>query len=137
MTYIDKLKKEHPSRVVGSEPERQFGLLCPNHYDYTSWEEDDSFCNGHTCEECWNREIPESTEIEKEKEPMDYEKEIEKKNQEIADMKKEIERLKTYVTVKKGADDCATFLKVFIDTGFTREEAFQILLTGMKTGIKK
>ena len=68
---------------------------------------------------------------------MDYEKEIEKKNEEILEMKKELEKLKKYDVYKKSADDLAVILQSFIDAGFTREEAFQIILAGMQSGAKR
>jgi dUTP pyrophosphatase len=50
MTFKEKLKREHPVRARLADPG------CPEDYGY---EPVNSECPCNTCEECWNREIPE------------------------------------------------------------------------------
>lgn len=58
MKFREKLAMEHPERVSG----RFIGGCdgCPNHYRYEKDEESTKACLKHTCEQCWNREIPDS-----------------------------------------------------------------------------
>lgn len=52
MTYKEKLIKEHPEMVLRDG----WHLGCPVSRGY----EDNPYCpGGITCEECWDREIPE------------------------------------------------------------------------------
>lgn len=57
MTALDRLRKDHPDWK-----EWRFGECveddCPNDWEYID-HPGDEFCKYHTCEECWNREIPE------------------------------------------------------------------------------
>ena len=61
---VEKFSSEHPQKTMlqdflekfpnakleeGSPPD------CPYMYGYTSKNDDDNFCPGHTCFECWNR----------------------------------------------------------------------------------
>jgi hypothetical protein len=52
MTFRAKLKEEHPEKV----DERCAGgcIGCPSNYGY----EENYNCNGVTCKDCWNREMP-------------------------------------------------------------------------------
>lgn len=49
MTCKEKFEKEFPNRNIDD--------FCPEEYDYLP--RDDNYCANHTCEECWDREIPE------------------------------------------------------------------------------
>lgn len=63
---VEKWSSEHPQKTMlqdflekfpnakleeGSPPD------CPYMYGYTSKNDDDNFCPGHTCLECWNRPV--------------------------------------------------------------------------------
>ena len=52
MTFRAKLKEEHPEKI----DERCAGgcIGCPSNYGY----EENYNCNGVTCKDCWNREMP-------------------------------------------------------------------------------
>lgn len=56
MTYREKLAKEHPDKI----DETKLGgcVGCPVLYGYEE-EPIPGFCQGITCQECWDREIPE------------------------------------------------------------------------------
>lgn len=56
MTYREKLAKEHPDKI----DETKLGgcVGCPVAYGYDD-EPTPGFCQGITCQECWDREIPE------------------------------------------------------------------------------
>lgn len=57
MTFLEKLKSEHPSRI---DPARQGGAYgCPVHYKYEQVPKIE-LCKRRECEKCWNREMPEA-----------------------------------------------------------------------------
>lgn len=60
MTFIQKLEKEHPDRIVLTGNSEKFANSCPSYYGY---EDDESrLCRhqGMSCVECLNREIPDT-----------------------------------------------------------------------------
>lgn len=61
MKFIDKYDQEHEGRNESS-----YRIGCPYDYGYEDYEDSSKFCTGHSCKECWNREIPEKTEKPKE-----------------------------------------------------------------------
>lgn len=52
MTFKEKLIQEHPEKDIA----RVIDLHCPDFYGY---EKENYLCDGQTCDECWNREMPE------------------------------------------------------------------------------
>lgn len=54
MKFIEKYDMEHPGERCN------YLIGCPHAYDYESYEESKLACRSHNCEECWNREIPET-----------------------------------------------------------------------------
>lgn len=61
MTFIRKLEKEYPDRIVLTANSEKFANSCPSYYGY---EDDESrLCRhqGMSCVECWNREITEQS----------------------------------------------------------------------------
>ena len=65
MTFKEKLQMEHPKKVNELVPGGCIG--CPDNYGYEKREG----CEGRTCTECWNREIP-GTEPKPEIDASDY-----------------------------------------------------------------
>lgn len=57
MTFLEKLKQEHPESVGGGYLGGVMG--CPHQYGYEK--EDDRPCENQSfqCDDCWNREMPE------------------------------------------------------------------------------
>lgn len=53
-------------------------------------------------------------------------KEIENKNNEIKELKKEAERLERYKEYEKGADELAAIRDSYINAGFSKTEAFEM-----------
>ena len=62
MTFREKLAKEHPECV--DESFDGGCKSCPHVYGYETRDESDKFCRSR-CVKCWDREIPETKEIEK------------------------------------------------------------------------
>lgn len=52
MTFKEKLMQEHPEKDIARTIDRH----CPDFYGY---EKENYLCDELTCDECWNREIPE------------------------------------------------------------------------------
>lgn len=89
------------------------------------------------CTSCWNQQIPETENIEKESKNMkktkaELEQELIEKQTEILNLNKELDNLNRY----KKYEDCANELKgaldAMMDAGFTRTEAMSILLASAK-----
>ena len=53
-------------------------------------------------------------------------KEIEDKNQEIKDLKKDIEKLDRYKAYEAGADEAAAMRDAYIKAGFSKAEALEM-----------
>lgn len=149
MTYLEKLKEDHPDRVIGD-----IGMNCPNCYNYSSEDEDDAFCPGHSCVECWNREIPgtgktkKTTKTKREKEtmkrtndeleqaqasdectkPLTHKELIDKKNEEIAQLKKEMADLEKLRQYDNTAHEIHLVNESFKNNGFNDEEALKLTL---------
>lgn len=61
MTFLEKLRIERPE--MADYPASSIARGCPYHYGYESIKSGDKPCDIHgeyTCDECWNREIPET-----------------------------------------------------------------------------
>lgn len=56
MKFIEKYDMEHPGK------KHDYSIGCPHAYNYESYKESKLACRSHNCEECWNREIPETVE---------------------------------------------------------------------------
>ena len=56
MKFIEKYDMEHPGK------RHDYTIGCPHAYNYESYKESKLACGSHNCEECWNREIPETVE---------------------------------------------------------------------------
>ena len=53
MTYLEKLKQEHPEAINNYCYSQCEG--CPSEYGYVK--DDEEVCHPDGCEACWNREI--------------------------------------------------------------------------------
>lgn len=134
MTCREKLKMEHPENV---SPDHEAGCFgCPSTYGYM--DDDRSLCaDGDACTECWDREIPGTEKInenETETKNMTTRKtktelleEIERKNDEIRELKKQVEKDERYA----GYDDAAAEIKAvqdsFVKAGFSEDQAFAMI----------
>ena len=137
MTFREKLKLEHPSHV---DPHFEGGCCaCPSSYGYEDGERDNEFCTKVGCWRCWDREMP-GTETqtvvnnyfckgEKEmKSSMETRKTKKELLEEIAELRKEIERVDRYSKYEEGAGETKALMDSFINVGFSREEAFALVL---------
>lgn len=127
MTFREKLEMEHPEI-------KHYLICCPYQFEYEKpgycpkYQDDDTM----SCNDCWNREIPE--EKEKENKPMKktkamLEEELDQKRAEIEELKKELVKAEKY----KQYDDMAGELKAiydsFVNAGFNEDQAFVLLNT--------
>jgi len=55
MTFKQKLMQEHPELV-----DDKYWGGCYQHPETYGYEDNSDFCGGHTCKECWGREMPET-----------------------------------------------------------------------------
>lgn len=82
MTFLEKLKEEHPEKVGNRYMDGVDG--CPHHYGYEK--KDDSPCKNQSllCLECWNREMPkpENITVEAAKTVFEWVKSMRGQNQE-------------------------------------------------------
>ena len=62
--------------------------------------------------------------------------ELEAKNTEIKDLKKELEKVKRYEAYEESANEIAAFRDSFINAGFTKAEANDLLKTALTSALK-
>ena len=140
MTAREWMEQNHPDRV----DEGYIGGVdgCPYEYYINVPKSDECDCGDceETCSACWDQEIP-GTENEKENETM-ITMEVEapkttKKNkaqllEELENLKKELTKLEKYRKYDDTADELYAIMDSFTRAGFTREEAFTMMMTAMK-----
>lgn len=146
MTCREKLIREHPDLRAA----RISDIGCPHNYGYLpishgcgegGWE-------GITCSACWDREIPETEETdiynnEKENESMPISvskmtkaqmvEEIKCAHEHIREMEAKLEDLQKYEKYKDAADEIKAIHTALMDSGFTNEQAFDLLKTTMQS----
>ena len=129
MTCLEKLKKEFPD-----DWEKCLILDCPEDYDYLDMPE---WCDPECkCEECWNREIPETKTTEKEINNMaDYisantylKKTKAQLIEELDSAKKELEKFEKYRKYDEMGEELYAAMSSLVNAGFSRDEAFKLLL---------
>lgn len=94
------------------------------------------------CRRCWDREIPETI-IKKEKDVMPISvskmtkaqmvEEIECAHEHIREMEAKLEDLQKYEKYKDAADEIKAIHTALMDSGFTNEQAFDLLKTTMQS----
>lgn len=125
MTYLEKLKRGNPDwdddairNYVDNECPN-FDGPCP--MDYKPLVD---------CKYCWNREIPETENNEREEKKMETTTTKKTKAQlleEIAGLKKQLVHMDRYKQYEECATDFAAMRKAFENEGFSREEAFDLM----------
>lgn len=93
-------------------------------------------CRHSICSECWNTEIPE-TKIKKENDIMnptkmtkaELLKEIEFAHNHIREMEGRLERMEHYKQYEDMADELKAMHTAFMNSGFTNEQAFDMVKT--------
>ena len=142
MTYLEQFRIDHPKRLEYKDGEIDYTFGCPYHYEYEEYSE---CCpDKSTCEQCWNREMPGTTfkdafdeinknvihEIQKEEIKMEVTRKTKKELlEEIAELKKEIERVDQRKQFEDGASALRMQYDSLIDAGFDAADAMTILIT--------
>ena len=137
MTCREKLMLERPDLIDEEYLGGCFG--CPSMRNYLP---DPEVCGTRVmsdddCRRCWDREIPGTENIEKENEVMTTTKktkaelldELEQANQNVRDLKNEIKNLERYKQYEDMADEIKALHTAFMNSGFTNEQAFDLLKT--------
>jgi hypothetical protein len=137
MTYLEKLKRERPEERMMSDG---FPIFCPHAY-WPKHEYDSVInerCTGRgilnpVCSACWNREIPEPKNNEREENTMNEStptlttrKTKADLLKDIAELNKQVEHLDKYKQLEEAADMTAAMCKAYETAGFSREEAFEL-----------
>lgn len=139
MTYLDKLKKERPEERMMPDG---LPIFCPHAY-WPEHEYDSSInerCTGRdthnpVCSTCWNREIPEPKNNEREEHTMNEStptpilatrKTKAELLKDIADLTKQVEHLDRYKQLEDTADMTFAMCRAYETAGFSREEAFEL-----------
>lgn len=144
MTCREKLKLEHPELVDAQYDGGCKG--CPYEYGYI-----DTGCSTASlhmsCTECWDREIP-GTEITKKETAImpthdihantkmtkaQLVEEINNAHKYIQDMEKKLENLQKYQQYEEVADEIKAIHTALMNSGFTNEQAFDLLKTTMQS----
>lgn len=134
MTFRKRLQMDNPDKV--GEGFIAGCSACPWLYGYEEFE--DRPCKTKTpgrnpaeqrCRDCWNREIPgtePTNKIEREENTMPTKTKAELL-EEIRNLKVQVENLSKYEQYEKGANDCYASMQAYINAGFTRQEAFELI----------
>ena len=121
MTFKEKLKEEHPEKV----DERCAGgcIGCPSNYGY----EENYNCNGVTCKDCWNREMPnkEPKHTRAEEAIKAFQKEFDVHNENVID--KVLEKELKKVDYEQGMNDAWELVKKMLS--LTKESSNEIFGT--------
>lgn len=138
MTYLEKLKQDHPN-WDDEEIRRYIEDECPQPYKSPAGCPD-GLKPLIDCKECWNREIPETENNEREETKMETTATTRKTKaellQDIAELKKEVEKLDRYKKYEEAANEIAAMCESFVTAGFTREEAFKMTTVMIQTASK-
>ena len=144
MTCREKLMLEHPDRIGDQWQGGCNG--CPSMRGYLE-DPPESWCKDYRCTECWDREIPETdiSNNEKENETMAVTvpvgkmtkaqllEEIERAHAHIVEVEAKLEDLQKYEKYKDAADEIKAIHTALMDSGFTNEQAFDLLKTTMQS----
>lgn len=126
MTFLEKFKEELPNYPLngsGGTPR-----ACPHMCRY----EQEYDCAGVSCEQCWNREMPETNNINISKGETKMEGTTRKTKkellEEIAELKKQAERAGRYEQYDEAAAEIKAMTDSFINAGFDEGAAFTLVL---------
>ena len=128
MTCKEKLIADHPEWTK-EEIDYRIHENCPSDYRYLDVPVD-CVVEHSTCIRCWNRKIPETTEVKKEKENMSTTRKTKQELvEEIDALKKELETVKNVEQYEEGAYQIKALHTAFMNAGFTDAQAFELILT--------
>lgn len=138
MTHLEKLKKTHPNWDEGDIRE-YVDNECPGPYDH-SVDCPDNCRPLIDCDKCWNQEIPETETNEREETKMETTATTRKTKAELLEdivaLKKQIEHLDRYKKYEECADELSAMRKAFVNSGFSEEEAFKLVIEMLRTAPK-
>ena len=135
MTCREKVQCERPEAIDTFAIGGVGG--CPTDYSVPGLCHVDGKMCGHliseeTCTKCWDQQIPETENIEKESKNMrktkaELEQELIDKQTEILNLNKELDNLNRYNKYEEIGNELHAMMEAMINSGFTRDEAFQML----------
>ena len=135
MTCKEKLIQDHPE-YNDWEVARILIRYCPYDYDYADPHPDcgKGLCN--LCDKCWSQEVNEELK-EKENDTMTNIKktesqlieELEDAKTSVAELKKQLDNMERYKKYEKCADEIKAMHTAFMNSGFTNEQAFDMIET--------
>lgn len=145
MTCREKLKMEHPDWTE-YELNHTFHTECPDAYIDIKTPRDEAgkiLCGKDLCEQCWNREIPDTnsnecitTTNEKEKNMATTKKtkaelmeELENVKKSKEELEKELKNLEKYKQYEDMAGEVHAIYMSFVHAGFSEEQAYDLLKT--------
>lgn len=143
MTCREKLATEHPDCING------IAVLggcdgCPHDYGYLTrppyCDIDNTGLGKCKCTECWDREIPETENLENEKENVkmaDTRKTKQELIEEINELEKQVAKYDRYKQYEDTADELKVVLDSFMNAGFTRKESFGIIENLIRGSFKR
>lgn len=142
MTCREKLQLEHPEFVSDFYDGGCSG--CPHEYGYLPIPDGcgSGGWDGITCTACWDREIPETeNNIKKENKTMANSKmtkaelleEIKIAEEHIHNMEGQLKNLEKYKQYEEAADELKAMHTALMNSGFTNEQAFDLLKTTMQS----
>lgn len=140
MTCKEKLMEEYahlPAETIREILENE----CPCHYGYSEGHPDCSIlANDSLCADCWDQEITEEKKekenntmatTKKTKEQLIEELEAAKNN--IYELKKQLDNLERYKQYEDCADEIKAIHTAFMNSGFTNDQAFDLIKTAMQS----
>lgn len=132
MTFLEKFLAEHPDKTASHAL-----TDCPHRLGYEGAEIEIGCIHGAlTCADCWNREMPETKNTEKENENMSTKQDFKPTEEELLEkirrLNKDLDRLNRYKKYEDCANELKAALDAMMDAGFTREEAMSIILASAK-----
>lgn len=107
-------------------------------------EDGDEHCGGAWCIDCWNQEVPGTTDIKKDKEKnmattkktkAQLMEELENSENTVKDLKKQLKDLEQYKVYQDAGAEMKAIHTAFMDAGFSDEQAFELIRLSMMTNI--
>lgn len=129
MTFLEQYVFDHGDMVMSEN------TSCPWKCEY----EPRYDCSNVACNDCWNREIPGTNNIDISKGETKMEGKVTTRKtkaellEEIAELKKQAERAGRYEKYDEGAAEIKAMCDSFINAGFNHDAAFQLTMKMIET----
>lgn len=136
MTFAEKARKKRPElcNLELGYPAND----CPHHFGFEK-EPAPGVCSKLSCQQCWNREIPEEAHeapVEEAK-PKTTKKTKAQLLAEIGSLKEEVARLERYSQYENAANEMYALKTALVNSGFTEEQAFALIKELASAAFKK